>query len=145
MQLVVGSSSIKFNQDLTSPSHPQVMSPLLQSQMHSSIITFHDKFCIYTKVIYVMPFTFRRNNSRHRCDLLDEHIAWVSLSMACLWVTTKIHVISYQRCLYFSSTYKYFRIPVSLLTYKIRNKYTNRSYKKLTRRSFTFHLFILVL
>jgi len=30
MQLVIGSSSIKFNQNLTSPSHPQVISPLLQ-------------------------------------------------------------------------------------------------------------------
>lgn len=33
IQLVVGSSSTILNQDLTSPSHPQVMSPLLQLQI----------------------------------------------------------------------------------------------------------------
>lgn len=35
IQVVAGSSSIKFNQDLTSPSHPQVISPLLQSQTYN--------------------------------------------------------------------------------------------------------------
>jgi len=100
IQLVVGSSSIKFNQNLTSPSQPHVTSPLLQSQTHS-IIIFCDKFSIYTNIIiYIMSFTFRQNNSKRQCVLLDEHIAWVSLLMTCSRITAKRFRWNYQRHLY---------------------------------------------
>jgi len=91
-----------------------------------------------------MPFTFRQNNNRHRCALLDEHIASVSLLMTCSQVIVKIHVINYQRHLYFSSL----DINVSeyLLVYChiIRSKYTNCFYKKCIRSMFIRFPFLVV-
>jgi len=91
-----------------------------------------------------MPFTFCQNNNRHRCALLDEHIASVSLLMTCSQVIVKIHVINYQRHLYFSSLDINVSKYLLLYCHIIQSKYTNCFYKKCILSMFIRFPFLVV-